>query len=98
MIWVGCGSFVAGAGDGECDAGGLGGVGAKLAAASGVRAGLSGVLAAGVDAWGSAAGLWWLADGPGRSGVNLLDGRLGTVARRHKAEIMQGKAKRPLSF
>ncbi|KAK8680320.1 hypothetical protein V6N13_109270 [Hibiscus sabdariffa] len=121
-MWVGCGSFVAGVGDGECDAGGLGGVGAKLAVASGVRAGLSGMLAAGVGAWGSAAGLWWLADGvgmatwigvasvssifhmysflvqPDRSGVNLSDGRLGTAARRHKAEIMQGKAKMPLSF
>ncbi|KAK8708533.1 hypothetical protein V6N13_059571 [Hibiscus sabdariffa] len=109
-----------GAGDGECAAGGLGGVGAKLAAASGVRAGLSEMLAAEVGARGSAAGLWWLADAVGmatwigvasvssifrmysflvqsdRSAVNLSDGRLGTAPRRHKAEIMQGKAKMPL--
>ncbi|KAK8572869.1 hypothetical protein V6N12_028909 [Hibiscus sabdariffa] len=45
--------------------GGLGGVGAKLAAASGVRAGLSGMLVVGVGAWGSTVGLWWLADGVG---------------------------------
>ncbi|KAK8655979.1 hypothetical protein V6N13_108541 [Hibiscus sabdariffa] len=104
------GVSVARAGDGGFSAGGLGGVtgvDAKLVGASGVWVGLSMGLAAGgvgIAVWSGTASvrsilrMYSFHVQPDRSFVYLSVGRLGTAARRQRAEMIHGNTKMPLSF